>query len=48
MEIIYIHLLSEFDTVYKFIENQNSLISISTTESLNSTVDLELTKPIKF
>lgn len=48
MEKIYIHILSEFDTIYKLIENEKQLISVNTTESLNDSIDLELISPLMF
>lgn len=48
MEKIYLHLSSEFETIYKVIENENVLMSLSTSESLNNTIDLEITDPKTF
>jgi hypothetical protein len=42
MEKIYIHLLSDFDTVFKFIEYDETIISVNTLESLNKLIDLEI------
>lgn len=48
MEKIYIHLLSEFDSVFKIFNEEKLLISVTTLQSLSDTIDLEIENPEDF
>lgn len=45
---IYIHLLSDFDAVFKFVYDGQNIISVNSLESLNEFIDLEITYPSDF
>jgi hypothetical protein len=48
MENIYVHLLSDFDSVFKITEKGKCIYSVSTVESLANEIDLEIKNPLNF
>lgn len=48
MEKIFIHILSTFDSVFKFSKGNKTLLKVSSTESLSDTIDLEISNPESF
>lgn len=42
MEKVFIHLLPTFNSLFKFIKNERTLIEVNSTECLSSTIDLEV------
>lgn len=45
MEKAYIHLLSDFHAIFKFINSDGTMISVNALESLSDLIDLEITNP---
>src|SRR5690554_1309781 len=48
MDSLYIHLLADFDAVFKFFNNDEALITVNTLQNLSDTIDLEIENPEDF